>query len=230
MARKARSSPAPATPWPVRPRPVQDGRSAGATMSAIASRHRRASPRGRPAPAPGHARRGGGAALPQRPRTRRAARSAHPARAAAPSRRVTSHPCGPWSPPAANPLEVTFTQGVPLSRANLDLSASSESPCETGAFLRFAVTTRRRSCRVAGWRGDAVRSVSSLRHFEPCVRFPAHGSPMPFTAGIRSFPGWLPGPEGPGSQDDSVQGDQTEMIRGDIREDVPADHNEVARA
>ena len=40
---------------------------------------------------------------------------------------------------------------------------------------------------------------------------PAHGSPTPFTAGIRPCP---PVPEGPGVDDDSRQGDQSELVRG----------------
>ena len=39
---------------------------------------------------------------------------------------------------------------------------------------------------------------------------PAHGSPTPFTAGIRLFP---PGLSRPGCDDDSIQADQAELIR-----------------
>ena len=49
---------------------------------------------------------------------------------------------------------------------------------------------------------------------------PAHGSPTPFTAGIRLSP---PVPEGPGVDDDSRQGDQPELVRGLVGNDRPAE-------
>ena len=94
-------------------------------------------------------------------------------------------------------------------------------------------------CRVGGWRGGVIRRqvlqplfpgfpcgplhadhgqaflVSSPRCFEPRMRFPSHGSPTPFTAGIRPFP---PGFPRPGCDDDSIKADQAEIrgCRGEI--------------
>src|SRR5262249_60059574 len=47
---------------------------------------------------------------------------------------------------------------------------------------------------------------------------PAHGSPTPFTGGIRLDPPVLEGIRG----DDSCQGDQPELVRGPAGEDRPA--------
>jgi hypothetical protein len=58
--------------------------------------------------------------------------------------------------------------------------------------------------------GQVPRSVSSSRPSNRACGSPAHGSPTSFTAGIRHYP---PGPEGPGCDDGSVQGDQAELIR-----------------
>src|SRR5665647_3048453 len=64
------------------------------------------------------------------------------------------------------------------------------------------------------------RSVSSPRPSNRACGSPAHGSPTSFTAGIRLCPRCSPVPEGPGSNDDSEQVDQTEVVRGRARDDV----------
>jgi hypothetical protein len=68
------------------------------------------------------------------------------------------------------------------------------------------------SNRVGDWRGDAVRA---FRFQPPPPRFracgsPAHGSPTPFTTGIRLPP---PVPEGPGGDDVPRKADQAQMVR-----------------
>jgi hypothetical protein len=55
----------------------------------------------------------------------------------------------------------------------------------------------------------------------------AHGSPTPFTAGIRLSP---PVPEGPGVDDDSRQGDQPELVRGLAGDHRPAEPAAAAQA
>src|SRR5258707_11687858 len=86
------------------------------------------------------------------------------------------------------------------------------------------------------------RFPGRLRHPSPVARsapFPApaasnracgslaHGSPTPFTAGIRLAP---PVPEGPGVDDDSRQGDQPELIRGLEGDHRPAEVTRAAAA
>jgi hypothetical protein len=69
--------------------------------------------------------------------------------------------------------------------------------------------------------GSTCRPVSSPRPSNRACGSPAHGSPTPFTAGIRFYP---PGPEGSGCSDGSLSGqvDQPELVRRAIGHDVPA--------
>jgi hypothetical protein len=64
---------------------------------------------------------------------------------------------------------------------------------------------------VEDWRGDAKpRSVSSPRPSNRACGSPAHGSPTPFTDGVRPEPA---GPMGPGCDDDAIEGNKTEVGR-----------------
>jgi len=92
---------------------------------------------------------------------------------------------------------------------------------ETGLEVTVCHFPPGTSNRVGDWRGDAVRA---FRFQPPPPRFracgsPAHGSPTPFTTGIRLPP---PVPEGPGGDDVPRKTDQTQMVRGGIRHHVPS--------
>src|SRR4029077_13657273 len=66
--------------------------------------------------------------------------------------------------------------------------------------------------RLVGSGAGAVtrwRSVSSPRPSNRACGSPAHGSPTPFTGGVRFLP---PGPVGPGCDDDAVEADQTQIV------------------
>jgi len=64
-------------------------------------------------------------------------------------------------------------------------------------------------CALSQARGRVVTAPAPATSNRACGS-PAHGSPTPFTAGIRSFP---PGLSGPGCDNDSTQADQAALVR-----------------
>src|ERR1039458_646110 len=113
---------------------------------------------------------------------------------------------------ATAPEPVTRSTGVVTGTTTIHVGL------HCGLSRRPAIDTRR-------WRVGERRLVPRGTCWPDWFRFPpaatsiracgspAHGSPTPFTAGIRLFPLDPPVPEGAGGDDESVEADQSHAVR-----------------
>jgi hypothetical protein len=99
-----------------------------------------------------------------------------------------------------------------MSHNGRPLRENSNSLDRAGGSAGGAGAARR--CRLAWFPPAATsnRACGSL----------AHGSPTPFTAGIRSAPLDPPVPEGAGGDDELVEADQSHLVAGVVVHDRPA--------
>src|SRR5437667_12241509 len=74
-------------------------------------------------------------------------------------------------------------------------------------------------CALSRARGQVASAPAPATSNRACGS-PAHGSPTPFTAGIRFLP---PGLVGPGCDDDSVEADQAALVGRGVGDHVEAE-------